>query len=170
MKTEPGRYRDFTDSDKWENVVSGGQTTDIVDATPDEVWDGLLKDRNAVLVDCRTEHEWENIGLPDLSTLGKQVVTKEWRQGPAMQINPDFESQLQAAIGERRPDRIYFLCRSGQRSLEAAATFQASLSGRGVVCACINVAEGFEGIPDEDGMRGRINGWQARGLPWLKGQ
>ena len=170
MKTGAGRYRVWTDSDMWENVVSGGRATDIVDQTPEQVWDGLLTDGNAVLVDCRTTMEWENIGLPDLSGMGQQVVTTEWRQAPAMQINPDFESQLEAAIGERQPDRIYFICRSGQRSLEAAAAYQASLSSRGVVCTCINVAEGFEGIPDASGMRGRINGWQARGLPWLKGQ
>lgn len=150
-------------------MVSEGQAIDIAEVTPEEAWDGLSKDGNAVLVDCRTSYEWESIGLPDLSRLGQQVVTTEWRRAPAMQINPDFESQLEAAIGERQPERIYFVCRSGQRSMEAATIFQASLSSNGVACVCINVSEGFEGIPDEDGIRGRINGWQARGLPWTKG-
>ena len=150
--------------------MSGGQAINIAEVTPDEAWDALSSSKAAVLVDCRTAQEWEGIGLPDLSRLGQQVVTQEWRQAPAMQINPAFESQLTKAIGERQTDRIYFICRSGQRSREAAAIFQASLSGTGVVCECINVAEGFEGDPDASGIRGRINGWQARGLPWLKGQ
>jgi rhodanese-related sulfurtransferase len=29
-----------------------------------------------------------------------------------------------------------------------------------------NVADGFEGPPDEDGHRGRIAGWKVEGLPW----
>ena len=32
--------------------------------------------------------------------------------------------------------------------------------------ACYNVAGGFEGDLDENGHRGRKNGWKAGGLPW----
>lgn len=137
--------------------------------TPDEAWDGLAKDGNAVLVDCRTAFEWESIGIPDLSDMDRDVLLVEWRTGPNMEINPDFQGQLELAIGERQPDNIYFVCRSGQRSNEAASYYQEILSRNGQAGTCVNVAEGFEGNPNADGIRGQINGWQARGLSWRKG-
>ena len=148
--------------------MSDGQSNNIVEVTPDAAWADLTESDEALLVDCRTLFEWDTIGVPDLSDTGGEAHLIEWRQGPAMTVNPEFKSQLQAAIGDRQPKRIYFMCRSGQRSREAATYYQASLSSSGPSCACINVAEGFEGSPDGNGMRGQINGWQARGLPWFK--
>lgn len=148
--------------------MSGGQSVDIADVTPDVVWDDLKKSPNALLVDCRTPVEWETIGVPDLSDGQTATLLVSWREAPAMDINPDFKSQLEAAIGDAQPERIYFLCRSGVRSKEAATFYQAILSGSGMARTCINVAEGFEGVPDADGKRGSVNGWQARGLPWSR--
>jgi rhodanese-related sulfurtransferase len=34
---------------------------------------------------------------------------------------------------------------------------------------CYNVAGGFEGPPDPDRHRGKVDGWKAVGLPWIQG-
>ena len=140
----------------------------IKDVSPTETW-AALADGNYALVDCRTAHEWNVIGVPDLSELGKTVYRVEWKQAPDMSINPEFKTELEQALGGTLPERIYFICRSGARSKEAATYIQDALSSSDSVCECINVAEGFEGDPDASGIRGQINGWQARGLPWAQG-
>ena len=148
--------------------MSGEQSVDIADVTPDVAWADLTQSQHAIIVDVRTDVEWETIGTPDLTDGKSDARFVSWREAPAMSVNPEFKSQLEAAIGEAKPERIYFLCRSGQRSKEAASFYQAILSGSGSEQQCFNVAEGFEGIPDGEGVRGQINGWQARGLPWTR--
>ena len=77
-----------------------------------------------------------------------------------MQRNTDFEDQLGKA-GFTPEHHIYFLCRSGVRSLAAAdAAREAGFPN------VYNVADGFEGPPDGAGHRGVISGWKAAGLPW----
>ena len=52
-----------------------------------EVWRRLSEDPNAVLIDVRTEAEWNYVGLPDLSSLGKQVLRIEWQFFPSAERN-----------------------------------------------------------------------------------
>jgi rhodanese-related sulfurtransferase len=127
---------------------------------PRQVWDALQADPNAQLVDVRTDAEWTYVGLPDLAAAGKQPVLLAWQVFPAMQVNPAFMDQLKQA-GFTPEHHIYFLCRSGVRSLAAAAAAQAA----GFPHAH-NIADGFEGPPDGAGHRGRVAGWKADGLPW----
>ena len=137
------------------------------DKSRKETWHALETDGNAVLVDVRTTREWEIIGVPDLSPIGKEALFVEWQMFPAMDINPDFagavDTQLKA-MGRGRDTPVYCLCRSGVRSKSAAA----ALTALGYSQA-YNIDSGFEGIPDENGERARINGWQHDGLPWKKG-
>jgi rhodanese-related sulfurtransferase len=127
---------------------------------PAQVWEALRADPKAQLVDCRTDAEWNFVGLPDLSPAGKQAVLIQWQVYPSMQVNADFAAQLSEA-GFTPDHHIYFLCRSGQRSAAAAAAAQAA-----GFPYTYNVAEGFEGPPDSAGHRGTTAGWKARGLPW----
>ena len=129
------------------------------DITPEESWKLLSENLEAVLVDCRTDAEWRWVGVPDLTTLGRQVVFVEWNHGTG-QHNDNFVSDLIAAgvtPGERP---VVFLCRSGNRSIPAAET--ATEAG---IAPSYNVLDGFEGQLDEHGHRGG-NGWRALGLPW----
>lgn len=133
--------------------------------TPSQAWQAI-SEGDAALVDVRTRPEWAFVGVPDLSTAGKAALTIEWRRFPDMSVNDGFVADLTRQFDGKIPSTIYFICRSGARSLEAAATTAASLAAAGLTATCINVAEGFEGDLDPEGHRGRSNGWKARDLPW----
>lgn len=132
-----------------------------------EVWRRLEADSKAVMVDVRTKAEWAFVGLPDLSTLGKKVVTVEWQTFPDSRVDPAFAERLGAALtaqGVNKSDEIFFICRSGGRSRMAAEALAAQGFQR-----CRNVAEGFEGPLDTSRHRGLIAGWKAARLPWVQG-
>lgn len=132
----------------------------IEDVSPAATWDTLRRDPDAVLIDVRTDAEWNFVGLPDLAEAGKQPVLLPWQVYPAMGVNPQFVDGLRQAGLEPR-HRLHFLCRSGARSLAAAQAAQAA----GFPHA-YNVADGFEGPVGPDGHRGTVAGWKAAGLPW----
>ncbi len=134
----------------------------VQNVSPTQVWEALQSDANAVLVDVRTNAEWSLVGLPDLAGIGKETVLIQWQLYPSMQVNPHFARQMQEA-GLTEHQRIYFICRSGVRSLAAAQAAQAA--GFPVV---FNVADGFEGPIDAEGHRGTHAGWKVDNLPWTQ--
>jgi rhodanese-related sulfurtransferase len=129
------------------------------DITPEEAWKLLADDPDAVLVDCRTEAEWRFVGVPDVSSLQRDVVYVEWNRTDGTH-NPGFVEDLKSAgiAAAERP--VVFLCRSGNRSIGAAEA--ATEAG---IAPSYNVLDGFEGNLDSDGHRGGT-GWKAIGLPW----
>jgi rhodanese-related sulfurtransferase len=130
------------------------------DLDPTESFRLLSDDPDAVLVDVRTRAEWSYVGLPDLTQLGKRVLTVEWVGFPDGARNGGFLAELDAA-GIPRDAPVLFLCRSGVRSVAAAEAASAAGFSR-----AFNVAQGFEGNPDPAGHRGTVAGWKAAGLPW----
>jgi rhodanese-related sulfurtransferase len=138
----------------------------ISEALPVDVWDTLKEDSSAVLIDVRTKSEWDFVGKPDLSSLGQQILCIEWASYPDMVQNPDFVTTVMENLDGRTPSQIFFLCRSGVRSLGAAKAVAAALTEHPFSCQCVNVLEGFEGDLDPQKKRGGLNGWKARGLPW----
>jgi rhodanese-related sulfurtransferase len=129
-----------------------------------EAWALLGSDPKAQLVDVRTMAEWNFVGLPDISALSRRVHCIEWQSFPTMAMNPAFAAEAEATVkaaGAAKDTPILFLCRSGARSRAAAM----ALAARGFTQA-FNVAGGFEGDPDGERHRGRVNGWKAAGLPW----
>lgn len=128
------------------------------DITPQESWKLLNGNADAVLVDVRTDAEWTWVGVPDLSGLGRDVVSVQWMTAAGR--NQNFVADLIAAgvtPGERP---VIFLCRSGNRSIPAAQA--ATAAG---IAPAYNMLEGFEGQLDANGHRG-VTGWRAEGLPW----
>ena len=69
------------------------------DVTAREAWDTLTANPDAVLVDVRTQVEWQLIGKPDLASIDREPIYLQWvtMQG----INQDFVAELQAALDER---------------------------------------------------------------------
>ena len=136
--------------------------------SPSKTYETLGSDPHSLLVDVRTRAEWSFVGVPDLSEIGKGAILLEWRHFPDMAVNEMFAGQLQKYVSERDVSKLFFICRSGGRSHEAASVMTEEFTnlGRGIVC--INVAEGFEGDVDEKGHRGEKNGWKAANLPWTQ--
>jgi rhodanese-related sulfurtransferase len=138
----------------------------IDEVDPAEAYRLLESNPETALIDVRTRAEWAFVGLPDLSALGRPVWPVEWVAFPSMAQNPDFTSDLATRSGGTLPARLFFICRSGSRSMAAARMVAATLAEQGLMAHCTNVAEGFEGDLDQEGLRGGVSGWKARGLPW----
>ncbi|WP_368417606.1 rhodanese-like domain-containing protein [Rhodovarius sp.] len=134
----------------------------IPDIAPAETWAAMQNDPAAMLVDVRTDAEWNFVGIPDLVDAGKRVVLIPWQVYPSMAVNSHFTEALRKG-GLLPEHRVYFICRSGARSLAAAQAAQAA-----GYAAVFNVADGFEGPVDRDGHRGQAAGWKAAGLPWVQ--
>jgi len=132
------------------------------DVTPEQAWSVLHDEPGAVLVDVRTRAEWSYVGLPDLSAAGKDVVLVELQTYPDGAVNSRFTADLEAA-GVAKDAPVYFLCRSGVRSVAAAE----AATRHGWVRSH-NVLDGFEGPHDEQRHRS-VSGWKVAGLPWVQG-
>lgn len=135
-------------------------TTYTGDVSPTQAWDALKSGSNSVLVDVRTVPEWRLVGQPNLTELDKTVVSTQWQVFPAMEVNENFVEDL-AQSGISKDQHIYFLCRSGVRSISAAVAMTAA-----GYQFCYNIIDGFEGPPNENQQRGQTGGWKAEGLPW----
>lgn len=129
------------------------------DITPEQAWKLLSEDHDAVLVDVRTDAEWRFVGVPDLASLGREVVFIEWNTTDGTH-NDDFVAQLREHVPGGDDHPVVFLCRSGNRSIGAAEA--ATEAG---IAPSYNVIDGFEGQLDGNGHRGN-GGWRAIGLPW----
>jgi rhodanese-related sulfurtransferase len=130
------------------------------DITPQQAWKLLGENPDAVLVDVRTEAEWRFVGVPDLSSLGREVVYTEWNRLDGTH-NDNFVAELADQLPDAAGDRpVIFLCRSGNRSISAAEA--ATEAG---IAPSYNVLDGFEGHLDAENHRGG-SGWRAIGLPW----
>jgi rhodanese-related sulfurtransferase len=128
------------------------------DVNPQEAFEQLSSNNNAVMVDVRTRAEWAFVGVPAV----ERMATISWQQFPSMQVNEEFVAAVKE-FGISNTADIYLICRSGSRSAAAA-----SLLTESGFTSCYNVAEGFEGDLDEGRHRGKTNGWKARGLPWIQ--
>lgn len=128
-----------------------------------EAWQRLKTDPKAQLLDVRTVAEWNFVGLPDLSSLGRQVHCIEWQGFPTGARNSAFVAEASQALSDKDAP-VLVMCRSGARSRAAAiALTQAGFR------QAINIGDGFEGDTDEEGHRGNRNGWKQADLPWRQG-
>lgn len=122
--------------------------------TPTEAHQIMEQDRNALLIDCRTEIEYFYVGHPIRS------INVEWHQGVDFTVNPHFVNEvLQVAGSKERP--VLLICRSGKRTLEAGSALEAA-----GFTDVTNVLEGFEGELDRNCHRSTVGGWRKAGLPW----
>ncbi len=126
----------------------------IENLNPPEAWDFLQQNKNAVLVDVRTKVEHNFVGHP----LG--AIHVAWKEAPDWQLNPNFVAEVEKFMSDKNAP-VLLLCRSGQRSLDAAR----ALEGAGFSWL-INIVDGFEGPLDQHRHRGNIAGWRFNGLPW----
>lgn len=123
----------------------------VRNATSLEAYASLSNDKDAMLVDVRTIKEWQEIGVPNIEQ--NQIFFLSWRLLPNMSINQEFGSEFKK-IKLKKDKKLFFLCRSGARSMEAT-NFVAALNYE----HCYNVIDGFEGHSSNEG-------WKNNNLPW----
>lgn len=129
---------------------------EIQSLTPKAAYAALQANPAALLIDVRDTLESSFVGRPVGSV---NIPWKDW-SNRQWQANPDFVRQ----VAEAAPDKatpLLLMCRSGQRSLEAAK----ALADAGYTDLA-NIEEGFEGGLDEDKHRSTVGGWRRHGLPW----
>ncbi len=123
--------------------------------TPAEAFAVLESAPGARLVDVRTRAELDWVGrIPG-------AVEVEWLRYPGMARNENFIQQLKQQVDAE--STLFFLCRSGARSDQAAR-----LATEAGFAACYNILEGFEGDKDANNHRNTVGGWRRAGLPWVQ--
>lgn len=120
---------------------------------PKTAFKTLNETPDALLIDVRDAVESKFVGYPQ----GSRNIP--WKLAPDMRINEGFVAEVKALAGVNTP--LFLLCRSGQRSMQAALRLE-SEGYRHLV----NVEEGFEGDIDQNKQRGHLGGWRFHGLPW----
>ncbi len=143
-----------------------GEGSELKEMQPRDAWDRLSATEGAALIDVRSRPEWAFVGVTDLQSIGRPMVLAEWLGYPDMTINPGFYDEVVAKLGNDQPRALFFLCRSGSRSRDAAVHFEATARDADKPVPCFNILEGFEGDLDPAGHRGTVNGWKQSGLPW----
>jgi rhodanese-related sulfurtransferase len=122
---------------------------------PRETWALMQAHPEAVLIDIRMEIESLYVGRPP------GAFNIPWYEYP--EFTPDaaaFCRQVEEQAGGKT-GTVILLCRSGQRSLEAAqALIDAGFTD------VVNVVHGFEGDLDAHFHRSALNGWRFDQLPW----
>jgi rhodanese-related sulfurtransferase len=126
----------------------------IENLTPQQCWDLLQTNPKTVLVDVRTKMEHLFVGHP----LGSIHIA--WKEAPDWQLNSRFVDEVSLRVPDRTAP-VLLLCRSGQRSLEAAKALEAVGYQH-----LVNIVDGFEGPLDVNKHRGNVGGWRFLGLPW----
>ena len=132
----------------------------IKEVTPPIAYQKLKEIGESILIDCRTEKEWVNIGAPDLSQIDKSVLKIELvRQDQS--INSNFTGQVEEYATYETP--IFIICKSGARSA-AACQMLLKVGFTDVT----NVTEGFEGHAHYNDGSEILDGWKSHSLPWQK--
>ena len=126
----------------------------IESLTPQQSWDLMQANPEAVLIDVRTKVEHDFVGHP------LNAVHIPWKEAPDWQLNPQFIAQVKQAVKDSSVP-VLLLCRSGARSLAAAEVLQQAGFKH-----LINILDGFEGDIDEHKHRGNLGGWRFSQLPW----
>lgn len=116
----------------------------------------MQQNNNAVLVDVRTKVEHAFVGHP----VG--AIHIAWKEAPDWQVNSNFIDEVKRRVPDKTAP-VLLLCRSGQRSLDAARALEEEGYQK-----LINIVDGFEGPLDQNNHRGNLGGWRFNGLPWVQ--
>lgn len=134
----------------------------IKEIYPNEAYEILEQQEEAVLIDVRSTVEYEFVGHP-LKALHVPI-----KEPPGWDTQLDFVKNTRLALIQRFPENnaineisVLMLCRSGKRS-----GLGAEMLIKDGFTKVYNVLEGFEGDKDGNGHRNTINGWRFHGLPW----
>ena len=136
--------------------------------TAKESFDELMSSADSVLVDVRSSRELSVDGVAFLENHPDRLLFCEWRSETPQNEKRKFLDDLLLRINFQVTSRLYFICRSGIRSREAASYVGNELFVTGVNVICLNISDGFEGNAYKMFGFGERNGWKAAGLPVSK--
>ena len=136
--------------------------TTIKEISPQQAWEILEAEPQALLLDVRTSMEYEYVGHP------LNALHIPWMDAPDWNIDTGFVDKVRQALVKRTGSEqelesiaILAICRSGKRSQAAAE----ELARQGFD-NLYNIEDGFEGDLDNNKQRNTINGWRFADLPW----
>ena len=83
-----------------------------------DAFDILTKKLNSHLIDTRSDLEWKTTGIPDLLSINKETYLINW--GPVLDqiFFEEYKKFLLTRFNQK--DSLFFICRSGSRSMMAA--------------------------------------------------
>lgn len=140
-------------------------TLNIGTLSSSQCWDFLKQNSsNSYLIDVRSEEEWVETGVADLSSINKQVTLLSWLiPTPYIHVNDKFIDIINEIIKDKNAN-LFFICKSGGRSAKAAQA--AAQDG---YTNCYNVNDGFIGNMFDDNLQDlSLNGWVNSNLPRRK--
>ena len=114
-----------------------------------DIKDYLTKNPDSVLLDVRTQEEWDNIGKPDGDKIGLKTYFLEIRRDASYDFVKEFKN-----FNINQNKEVLVICASGERS-----QITAELLSR----------ENYKSINISDGVMGSQEGvgWKNNGLPCL---
>ena len=121
----------------------------IKQITCKEIKEYLKKKPKSVLLDVRTQEEWNNDGKPDGDKIGLKTYFLEIRRDSFFNFVQEFNN-----LNINQDKEILVICKSGERS-----QISAELLSRENYKS-INISDGFMG--SQEGV-----GWKKSGLPSL---
>jgi len=121
----------------------------IKQITCKEIKEYLKKNPKSVLLDVRTQEEWNNDGKPDGDKIGLKTYFLEIRRDSFFDFVQEFNN-----LNINQDKEILVICKSGERS-----QISAELLSRENYKS-INISDGFMG--SQEGV-----GWKKSGLPSL---
>ena len=112
---------------------------------------GYIKTKpNCILLDVRTNEEWNQIGKPDGEKIGIETYLLPIQFGEARIFNENFINEFKN-LNISQGQEILIICRSGIRSQLAAELLTKESY------TCLNISDGFEG-------NNKNVGWKKCGL------
>ena len=127
--------------------------SEVFSIPSEKIKDFLNNNSNSVVLDVRTEEEWNSVGKPDAEALNSKTFFISLLLGPDRQKNENFVKEfLEKKVPKK--DNILVICRSGVRSMAAAKLLQQQGYKN-----LINISDGFEGNPATG------EGWKKSSLP-----
>ena len=121
----------------------------IKQITCKEIKDYLKKNPESVLLDVRTQEEWDDDGKPDGDKIGLKTYFLEIRRDAFFDFVQEFNN-----LNINKDKDVLVICKSGERS-----QISAELLSREHYKS-INISDGFLG--SQEGV-----GWKKSGLPSL---
>ena len=111
-----------------------------------EIKEYLKTKPNCILLDVRTQKEWNQIGKPDGKTIGLKTYSLPFQFGEERVFNENFVQEFKN-LNISKDQEILIICRSGSRSQQAAELLTKENY------TCLNISDGFEGNNENIGWK-----------------